>query len=122
VLLGKPSLLQDDDFHTPREERRHEKALFFRSQGIYSCVMARPVAQKTQSTVSNSLTRVVTKGERVVVHHRGKAVAALISLEDLALLEELEDRLDVEEAERRLADPSDKSIPYEQVCQELGLA
>lgn len=80
-----------------REERRHEKALFFQFQGIYNRVMSRPVAQKTHRTISNSLTRVVTKGERVVVHRRGKAVAALIPLEDLALLEELEDRLDAED-------------------------
>ncbi len=32
------------------------------------------------------------------------------------------DRLDVEEAERRLADPNDLAIPYEQVRRELGLA
>jgi PHD/YefM family antitoxin component YafN of YafNO toxin-antitoxin module len=115
-------LLQDDNSHTSREERRHEKALFFRFQSIYNRVLSRPVAQKTHRTVTNSPTRVVTKGERVVVHRREKAVAALIPLEDLALLEELEDRLDVEEAERRLADPSDKSIPYEQVRRELGLA
>jgi antitoxin (DNA-binding transcriptional repressor) of toxin-antitoxin stability system len=84
--------------------------------------MSRPVAQKTHRTISNSLTRVVTKGERVKVHRRGKAVAALIPLEDLALLEELEDRLEVEDAERRLADSADKTIPYEQVRRELGLA
>jgi antitoxin (DNA-binding transcriptional repressor) of toxin-antitoxin stability system len=84
--------------------------------------MSHPVAQKAHSAISNSLTRVVTKGERVKVHRRGKAVAALIPLEDLALLEELEDRLDVEDAERRLADSTDKSIPYEQVHRELGLS
>lgn len=84
--------------------------------------MPRLATQKRQETLSHSLARVVTKRERVVVHRRGKAVAALIPLEDLALLEELEDRLDVEEAERRLADPSDKMVPYEQVRRELGLA
>jgi hypothetical protein len=31
------------------------------------------------------------------------------------------DRLDVAEAERRLADPNDATIPYEQVRRELGL-
>jgi hypothetical protein len=36
-------------------------------------------------------------------------------------LEELEDRLDVEEAECRLADPNNKATPYEQVRRELGL-
>jgi hypothetical protein len=64
----------------------------------------------------------VTKKEQVVVHHRGKAVAALISLEDLALLEGREDRLDAEEAERRVADPNEIPIPYDQVRKELGLA
>ena len=84
--------------------------------------MARLATQKRQETFSRSLARVVTKRERVVVHRRGKAVAALVPLEDLALLEELEDRADVQEAERRLADPNDKAIPYEQVRQELGLS
>jgi PHD/YefM family antitoxin component YafN of YafNO toxin-antitoxin module len=84
--------------------------------------MTRASTQKRQETFSHSLSRVVTKRERVVLHRRGKAVAALIPLEDLALLEELEDRLDVQEAVRRLADPNDKAVPYEQVRQELGLA
>jgi PHD/YefM family antitoxin component YafN of YafNO toxin-antitoxin module len=84
--------------------------------------MARSATQKRLETFSHSLTRVVTKRERVVVRRRGKAVAALVPLEDLALLEELEDRADVQEAKRRLADPNGKAIPYEQVRQELGLA
>jgi PHD/YefM family antitoxin component YafN of YafNO toxin-antitoxin module len=84
--------------------------------------MAHSAARKHPETFSRSLTRVTTKSERVVVHRRGKAVAALIPLEDLALLEELEDRLDIEEAERRLADPHEVPLPYEQVQKELGLA
>lgn len=75
--------------------------------------------QKTHRTVSNSLTRVVTKGERVKVHRRGKAVAALIPLEDLALLEELEDRLEVEEALKVVNDPTDVIIPWDQAKTEL---
>jgi len=35
--------------------------------------------------------------------------------------DDLEDRLDVEEAERRLADPNEVPIPYEQARKELGL-
>ena len=35
---------------------------------------------------------------------------------------EIEDRLDAEEAKRRLADPNEVPIPYEQVRKELGLA
>ena len=84
--------------------------------------MPRLATQKRQETLSHLLARVVTKWERVVVHRRGKAVAALIPLEDLALLEELDDRFDIEEVERRLADPNEVPIPYEQVRKELGLA
>ena len=81
--------------------------------------MPHSAPQKTRRTISNSLTRVVTKGERVKVHRRGKAVAALIPLEDLALLEELEDRLEVEEALKVLNDPTDVIIPWDQAKTEL---
>ena len=108
--------------NSPEELSVIEKALSFFFGITYNPLMPRAAAQKTHRTVSNSLTRVVTRRERVVVHRRGKAVAALVPLEDLALLEELEDRADVQEAKRRLADPNDKAIPYEQVRQELGLA
>ncbi len=84
--------------------------------------MTRLAVSKAQEDFSNTLDRVAKRRERVVLHQRGKAVAALVPLEDLALLEELEDRLDAEEAKRRLADPHEVPISYEQVRQELGLA
>jgi prevent-host-death family protein len=84
--------------------------------------MTRMAASQVRETFSRTLNRVASKRERIVLHRRGKDVAALVPVEDLTLLEELEDRLDVEEAKRRLADPNDKTIPYEQVRRELGLA
>ncbi len=48
------------------------------------------------------LNRVTYGGERVVIRRRGKAVGALISAEDLALLAELEDRADAEAARAAL--------------------
>ena len=57
--------------------------------------------------------------ERVVIERRGKPVAAVVPIEDLAALEELEDRLDVAEAERILADPNTEWIPWEQAKAEL---
>lgn len=63
-------------------------------------------------------------GERVRLARHGKEVAAVIPIEDLLLLERLveeeEDRIDLEEARKALADP-EPSIPYEQARQELGL-
>jgi prevent-host-death family protein len=83
--------------------------------------MTRLAAQKVQENFSATLDRVVDKRERIILHRQGKNVAALVPVEDLALLEELEDRLDIEDAERRLADPNDTPIPYEQARKELGL-
>lgn len=50
----------------------------------------------------------------------GKDVAAIVSVEDLELLEELEDRLDVEDARAALREPG-PNIPWEKVKRDLGL-
>jgi prevent-host-death family protein len=60
------------------------------------------------------------RGRRVALKRRGKTVAAIVPAEDLKLLQELEDRLDIEAAEKALAE-SDERIPYEKVRKELGL-
>jgi PHD/YefM family antitoxin component YafN of YafNO toxin-antitoxin module len=86
--------------------------------------MPRLATQKRQEIFSHSLTGVVTKGERVKVHRRGKAVAALISLEDLALLEELEDEKDVEEYRAAKAEwerDGRKTVPWAKIKADLGL-
>ena len=83
--------------------------------------MTRMTASKARGEFSGLLTRVANKRERIVVHRRGKDVAVLVPVEDLALLEEMEDRGDAEEAKRRLADPREVPIPYEKARKELGL-
>lgn len=67
------------------------------------------------------LNSVEFKGERVIVGRRGKPVAALISADDLELLESLEDRLDLEMIRKRLAEEGAERIPWEQVKSEAGL-
>jgi prevent-host-death family protein len=62
--------------------------------------------------------------ERVVLTRRGKELAALVPMEDVRLLEELEDRLDLEEARAALAEAQadpEKTIPWEKLKAELGL-
>ena len=54
------------------------------------------------------------------MERHGKAVAALVSVEDLSLLEDLEDRADLAEARRALQDS--ERIPYEEVRRKAGLA
>lgn len=52
--------------------------------------------------------------ERVVLTRRGKGIAAVIPLEDLNLLEEIEDRLDIEAARIALAEAQQQgTIPLE---------
>jgi len=46
----------------------------------------------------------------------------VVPVEDLNLLEAIEDRLDLEDIEKALADPENKeAIPWEKVKKELGL-
>lgn len=57
--------------------------------------------------------------ERLVVQSHGRDMAAVISMDDLNLLEraleEAEDRIDVAESERILADPTEERIPRNRV-------
>ena len=64
--------------------------------------------------------RVAFKGDRIVLSRNGKDIAALVSAEDIAMLKALEDRIDIQEAERRLAD-GQPLRDYEDVRKELGL-
>lgn len=55
-----------------------------------------------RSNLADALNRVAYAGERIVLERRGKSVAALVSLEDLALLEEMENKADVRAAKKAL--------------------
>src|SRR5438552_86141 len=77
-----------------------------------------------RQSLAEALNRAEYQGERIVIHRRGKDAAAIIPIEDLKLLERLiedaEDRLDVEAARAALAE-SDDRIPYAEVRRRLGL-
>jgi len=51
-----------------------------------------------RNNLADALNRVAYSGERVILQRRGKGVAALVSMEDLALLETIEDREDLRAA------------------------
>jgi prevent-host-death family protein len=65
------------------------------------------------------LNRVAYGGQRVVLHRRGKNAAALVSMEDLALLEKLEDESDVRAARRALKEKG--AVSLETVKADLGM-
>ncbi len=83
--------------------------------------MSRQAASKVREDFSEVIDEVRHHGERVILHRRGKDVAAIVPLEDLALIEAIEDKMDVEEAMRRLNDPKDESMPYDEIRKKLGL-
>ena len=58
--------------------------------------------------------------EPVVLTRRGEKIAALISMEELELLQRIEDFIDVDDANRALAEPG-KNIKAEKFWKELGL-
>jgi len=74
------------------------------------------------STARNEFAEVVNRaayaGERVIVHRRKKPVAAVVPLADLELLEQLEDRMDLEDARRRLREPT---VAWTKIKTDLGL-
>jgi prevent-host-death family protein len=73
-----------------------------------------------RDNLSDTINRVAYGGERIKLRRRGKDVAAIVSIEDLAILEVLEDRADVKEARKRLA-KGGKPVPLAEVKRRLGL-
>jgi prevent-host-death family protein len=84
--------------------------------------VAQMAASAAREEFAEVLNRVAYGKERIVLHRHGKPLVAIIPVEDLQLLERLieeeEDRIDVEEARRVLADPTDEGVPLEQVKRE----
>ena len=76
------------------------------------------VSQARQA-LADLLNRVAYKGERIVIERHGKSLAALVSQEDLALLESLEDRIDLEAARKALKEKG--SVPWDDVKADLDL-
>jgi antitoxin Phd len=62
------------------------------------------------------------KGQRFLLERHNKGVAAIVSIEDLAILQAIEDRRDSEAAREALAEIEERgTVPWEQVKAELGL-
>jgi prevent-host-death family protein len=86
------------------------------------------VTMATLSTVearerfADLIDRAADDKERVVLTRDGRGIVAVVPIEDLELLQDLEDRLDVEEAMAALAEAKEKgTIPLEALKADLGL-
>lgn len=68
---------------------------------------------------SDVINRVAYGKERVVLTRRGKAIVAVVPMEDMELLERMEDLLDIEAAKEAMKEPG--TIPWDRAKAELGL-
>ena len=71
--------------------------------------MNRLPASQAREKFAEILNEVAFGHKRMVLHRHGKDLVAVIPVEDLELLEELEDRADVAAAKRALADKSPRA-------------
>jgi prevent-host-death family protein len=76
-------------------------------------------ASEARQNFSDILSRAEYRGERVIVHRGKKAVAAVVPIEDVELLERLEDEIDVAAARKALKDP--RTILWEKIKKDLKL-
>jgi prevent-host-death family protein len=81
-------------------------------------VSAKLTASEARQNFSDILNRAAYGGERVIVHRGKKPVAAVVPMEDLEMLEQIEDRVDLEEVRKRRKEPN---IPWSKIKKELGL-
>ncbi len=58
--------------------------------------------------------------EPIVLTRRGQEVAALVSIDELELLQQIEDHIDIKDAKKALAESGD-NISAEEVWKQLGL-
>jgi len=83
-------------------------------------------AEKARNSFSDLISHTAYSKDRVVVTRNGKRMAAIVSIEDLELLERLankiEDEMDMEDIRAALREYEEgKTIPWETVKKDLGL-
>jgi prevent-host-death family protein len=65
---------------------------------------------KIRESLSDTINRVVYRGERVQIERHGKPVAAIVSLRDLEAIEQMEDQIDIKAAKEALKEPGRISL------------
>ncbi len=77
-------------------------------------------ASQLRQAISEAMNTVAYTGERISIRRHGKPVAVLVSVEDAAMLEAMEDRFDVATAKKALKEKG--NIPWAKVKKRLGVA
>jgi prevent-host-death family protein len=76
-------------------------------------------AVKARAKFSDLITKAAFEKERIVLTRNGKELAAVVPIEDILLLEELENKADLRAARKALREKG--SVPWEKVKAKLGL-
>ena len=77
-------------------------------------------AADARKKFANIINRVAYGKESFVLTRRGEALAAIVSMEDLKLLQEIEEQMDVEDAWKARNEPGE-NISWEKLREELDL-
>jgi len=84
--------------------------------------MAHLPSSKAREGFADTINRVAFGKERVVLRRRGKEVAAMVPIDDLRLLEDLEDRIDLADARAALTEAKKKGAkPLDVILKDLGI-
>jgi prevent-host-death family protein len=84
--------------------------------------MTRLMVSDVRDDFADVVNRVAYGGERIVINRRGKDIVALVPMEDVAMLEALEDRVDIAQARKALAEAKAKgTVHWADLKAELGL-
>jgi len=81
---------------------------------------SRLTASAVRDSLGDTLNRVAYRGERIILERHGRPVAALVSVEDLSLLEALEDTLDAKAVQKAKRERG--TVPYDEIRRKAGLA
>ncbi len=76
-------------------------------------------AVKARAKFSDLVTKAAFEKDRIVLTRNGKELAALVPIEDVLLLEELESQADLRAARKALKEKG--SVPWEKLKADLGL-
>jgi len=77
-------------------------------------------AADARKKFSNIINRVAYGKESFVLTRRGEALAAIVSMEDLKLLQEIEEQLDIEDAWKARNEPGER-ISWGKLREELDI-
>lgn len=74
---------------------------------------------QARDNLAELINEVLYQGDRICLIRRGKPVGALVSIEDLAILEELEKKIDIAEARKALK--KGEFVSWKKFKKQLGL-